>query len=176
MRNLKLTVAALTVMSHAAAIALFLAINALLHFEVTNFFTLLIVPLGAVTFGLVGSIGAGFGLRWTGTSPEAPLLNYLIGAAIFSFMIYLLILAELTSRSSSGEVGLLQSLIGNIVNTELIYGRAGQQDGSLGLVGGWGFVLLGLKLAGTAGGAYVAYEGMLFRNQRRQRSSGDHFE
>jgi hypothetical protein len=172
----KLTVAALTVISHAVAIAVFLAIRALLHVEVTNFFTLLIVPLGAVTFGLVGSIGAGFGLRWTGSSPEAPLLNYLIGAAIISFLIYLLILAELTSQSRSGEAGVLQSVIGNIVSTELIYGRAGHQDGSLGLVGDWGFVFLALKLAGTAGGAYVAYEGMLFRNQRRLRSSGDHFE
>ena len=165
-------IVALTALSHALTVALFLTVRMLFGFDWTNHFAYLVLPLGAFVYGSLGSIGAGYALRWTHSAPTPPLLNPLIGAAMVSLVVYSLIIATLVSQATGGQVSVLGALVGNITDTELVYGRTGQQDDSLGAVGGWGFLLLGIKLAGAAGGAYVAYEGMLFRNSKKARDHG----
>lgn len=159
-------VVAMTLLSHAVIIALFLTVRALFHFEAIKYFTLFVVPIGAIMYGLLGSIGAGYALRWTQRAPTPPLLKLLTITAMVSFVVYLLIIAALTSEANGGHVGVLGSFFENITNTELVYGRAGRRDGSLGAVGSWGFLLFGLELAGVAAGAFVSYEGMLSRFRR----------
>lgn len=154
-------VLAALVVSNLGAIALFLTARAVLGFEGVNQFGNFVIPVGTLVFGLIGSLGAVPAVRWTGIGPVPPLRTLMVVASPIAVLVYLLLVAALANWAGHGAGGIFASFMSDVTDGSYILSTGTDED--LGRVGGWGFVLLGLKLAGAAGGAFVTYEGMRYR-------------
>jgi hypothetical protein len=150
-------VLAMLALSHALTIAVFVATLIVFRFSAINLFAMLVLPLGAMCFGILGSLGAIPGARMAQFAPGGSLARLIATAAAISFAVYLLLIAALTNLGAAAHPGVLFTLLHNETEADYVLTRGMRQIGDAGRVGAWGYVLLALKFAGAISGALMTH-------------------
>lgn len=150
----------LMAVTSGAAIALCFAILLRFQFDPLNFFAMLVVPLGALLFGIIAPLGAVAGAKIANLGPGPRLCAVMVGGALTAFTVYLVLLATLLDLADPDHPGVFASLIGREMETAVTFQRASRQVEILDALGGWGLALLGLKFAGVGVGALAVHASM----------------
>ncbi|MEZ5681281.1 MAG: hypothetical protein R3E14_08285 [Erythrobacter sp.] len=148
-------VMALLCVSSAATLVMCFALIFRFGFDPTNFFAMLVIPIGAIIFGMIAPLGAVAGARIAELGPGARLHTLIVGGALLAYTVYLLVIALMIDGANPAHPGVVASLLEREMDTTITFQRRSRTLGESGVLGGWGLAMLTLKFAGIAVGAWT---------------------
>lgn len=124
-------------------------------FDPTNLFALLVIPIGAIIFGLLGSLGAIPGMRLANYPAGPQLRIFMTAGAVLALALYVVLQGAMLSWSHPAHPGLLDAIAGRATAGGYVARRGSNILFQADHLGSWGYAFLALKFVGAAVGAWT---------------------
>lgn len=142
--------------SQLVAIAIFVLFERIFHRDLMSQFFNLVIPVGAIAFGVIGSAGSVAGVRLANYPARKPLLKAMLLATVGGFFVYLLIAFAtplIYGIAPASSMSFAQYIDDMMAHSSIRLSRNSDPTE----IGRVGYALLAAKFAGALGGAYAVY-------------------